>query len=465
MIHSALDWAQAMATICATGGPQGGDLALAELEVMALVHTGTAPPTEVTRWLDSIRTGVIALPDDPQGADLLALAGRLGALLNARLGAARRLAAEARTMLAHLRRDQAELQDTFLATEQFLYDLGGPKLSLCLDTPRAGGGDGADLITLGTDPSAGGARRRTKGIKIGTPLIDVCQHLACSISGLAAIDIFLAKVSGSGRIEAQIHDLSGVLVARTQMPLPPATHPGWHRLRFDTAIAGFAREGGVTLRLVPDRPRTLVMAQLALGTAHPLVHLRAHGPAGPAAAPLSEAPLALRVWRGLPGIRLPAPVHEGTGAPRSRLLGPHEVPQATLLRSDAPIPGAEALEGGAQDDGIVLHPPAQGLSIALIENVPAHSLTRLCALVHNTDPEGPGLRVAITAVPAGAGRLIAPEPLLTSWTAVPPGLWAEVHATPEPITGNADLVIAVMQATGPSTRTGRAVFRGVRLWD
>ncbi len=263
-----------------------GDLRSIEpwLDIENPIFEGAPPlgvfllPEDIPRYAKSDFSKVMALLDVPvsNGQTLedfcaAAMAARLKLLIDD--------AASARAAAAALRQDFMQLQENFLAVEGFLNGALAPKFTLARQWEFSG-----QTLDL-----AGGQT--------------VKQALPVSNAALVAIDLWM--VSGQAQVSLLRPDGSEYV-----SPIK-ISGAGWQRAQFP-AISGCA--DGISLHVT-------AIKDCVLGISHP--------------SPLPEfgdKPLALRIWKGLSGVRLPEVLTSG-GAGRRGVLMPADLPKWFSLGS------------------------------------------------------------------------------------------------------------------------------------
>lgn len=367
----------------------------------------------------------------------------------AQRASARQFSAQSRASAAMLRVENESLQRKFEALEGFLFNLGGPRHSKALELSP--GNAEVTLVadeTMVADPSATNA----------CPAVEFVQRLPVSARGLIAIDIYCthATDAGAGKLCLSFHDLADCTLGdAASLPLSEIGF-GWNRLSLPFAIDSPDCEPQLKFKLeCEDSEATL---SLALASPVPIAHFRVRSPEGPA----GDAPLALRAWRGLAGARLPSV--QGVGEDGYVYLGADQVPRPRLLKADDPDMGFEPVEHWPKQNGILVHPPAQGLTVGIVENVPAGTVTGVSGVVNVEGAGSAPLDFAMVVVPAGFAARKQPLPPFKSWLTLAAKEWGEVHASMDhAMIGPVDLILATRVASGSGNSMAWALFRGFRL--
>ncbi|MCF6273617.1 MAG: hypothetical protein L3J37_10600 [Rhodobacteraceae bacterium] len=259
-----------------------------------------------------------------------------------RLEAGGRASSDLRAEAAALRRDYMQLQQNFGATEDFLYAGFAPQFVCSREWAYASG-----------SVQAGAVR----------------QRLPVGSSGLVAVDIW-AMAKGQGQL--RFTRFTGEEFAP---PVPFfATGEGWVRVKLDRPLSGLSED--VLLEIDTDIP-------LGLSLPTPLVQFQAAGAA---------APLALRVWKGLPGIRMP-----------EMMPSKH---RHILPASDMPDP---EVKGGVVKrlrgrDAFSLHPGFESRMEVVFRDIDVPMAANIAAYVQNFGPET--VRLALEEIGGLPARVI-----------------------------------------------------------
>lgn len=434
------EWVEAMGAIV-DDAPRSGGLEAAAREALAFVDSVTArrdPAVEAGRALASrIGLPVIETPsiDVAGAADPMSVGQLCGAALAvaaARLSEARRDLAAAREASAVLRREIDKLQSSFLALEGFVQELGLSQTTLALQIDPGGG----SLALEGAH---------------GAPSLRLAQRLPISARALVAVDLWCASPPtgevATARLVVRFEDLGGAVLGAASLPAD-ALAVGWNRVALSVALDCSDRD----VVLVLEFEDALSGLALGLGSPTPVARHRVVGVGGTRA----DSPLAMRLWRGLPGAA--APQHVGSG--RGRSARPSDLPRPRTLRRPDEEMGFDPVQYWARENAVLVHPPARGVTYGVIERAPLGAARRVSAVVNNAHAEGPPLRFAIGVAPAGCGGMVDPAAILGTWINLPARAWGEVHAVVEAPPGESvDLILAAMVGEGDSNRFAWALFR------
>ncbi len=180
----------------------------------------------------------------------------------------------------------------------------------------------------------------------------VQQRLPVGSAGLVAVDIW---AMGPGKAELRFTRPVGADFAPSL--ILEAHAPGWQRALLTRPLAGMA--GDVVLEIT---------SEFALGLSLPTPLETLH------AAP-ATAPLALRVWQGLPGIRLP---EMASGKAR------HIIPASALPEPEVKGGTAKRLRGR---DAFSLHPGHDGRLELVFRGIEVPMPANIAAYAQNFGPE------------------------------------------------------------------------------
>ncbi len=282
--------------------------------------------------------------------------------------------------------------------------------------------------------------------------------------GLAAIDLWFPEVvtPSIGALAVRVEDASGQV-----HPLQPAgpemgLETGWMRFILPQPIPGVGRD--CRLRVEWSGDSTI---SLGLGPAVPDQRFRACATDGPA----PDETLALRVWQSIGGARLPgcAPLISAGQAVSIRdaqFVSAGALPRPELLASPLQASDHVSTAYWRKEDMILVHPSRSGPCCAIIRNVDLAGLSHVSALVTVGHDRAPHLNFCIGVAPHGLvdqdgfwQRRMGP------WvTGLPARGWAQAHCIPvEPITGRADLLLAVSLAGDVPNDFSWGLFRGFRF--
>lgn len=249
------------------------------------------------------------------------------------LDAQKTLAHELRSEAAQLRQDYMKLQQTFNVTEDFLYNAFAPSFTCARHWETTG------------ETVAGKTRQR---LPIGSP-------------GLVAVDIW---AGGPGRATLRLmREIGADFAPVVELS---ASEEGWIRALLPRPLEGLAEDVMIE-----------VEAEFSLGLSlpTPLSKLHASG---------AEAPLALRIWRGLPGVRLP-----------NMQAGParHIIPVSNLPEPEVSGGTYKPLKGR---DAVALHPGHDGKMAMVIRGLDVPAPANIAAYMQNFGPETVRLSLAVS---------------------------------------------------------------------
>ena len=279
-------------------------------------------------------------------ANEVAVVEGVAAALGAALEAEKKAAAALRAESAALRRDYMRLQQSFAETEDFLNAAFAPTFMCARAWERAEG-------------AVSGA---------------VVQRLPVGSIGLVAVDIW-AMGAGSGWL--RFGRLTGVDFG--DKIAIEAKREGWVRAMLPLPLAGLAED--VIIEVSAD-------FELGLSLPIPLKYMHARG---------ADAPLALRVWKGLPGCRIPEM------APR----GARFVLPASALPAPEVQGGTAKLMSGR--DAYSLHPGHDGKMDFVFRGIEVQSAANIAAYTQNFGPEPVTLSLAATEGEVARRNMLPPE--------------------------------------------------------
>ena len=246
---------------------------------------------------------------------------------------ARTLAHVLRREAAQLRQDYMALQQSFNVTEDFLYSAFAPPFSCARQWDMAG------------ETISGKTRQR---LPVGSP-------------GVVAVDIWAA---GPGKARLRLARETGADFA----PLIEfeASGKGWQRAQLEKPLEGLAEDMVIEVESDFD---------LGLSLPTPLTRFHAEG---------ADAPLALRIWKGLPGVRLP-----------NMQPGPvrYIIPASALPEPELTGGTCKHLEGR---DALSLHPGHDGKMTAVFRGVEVPQAANIASFVQNFGPETVRLSMALS---------------------------------------------------------------------
>ena len=362
---------------------------------------------------------------------------------------ARQFSAQSRASAAMLRVENENLQRNFEALEAFLFNLGGPRHSKVLELAPANA-----EVTLVADEKEAADPSGTRACLA----VQFAQRLPVSARGLIAIDFYCTHVTptGTAKLCLSFHDLADCALGDAASLALNEIGFGWNRISLPLAIDSPDCEPQLKFRLESEDGEAEL--SLALASPVPIPHFRVTSREGPA----SDAPLALRAWRGLAGARLPSV--QGVTESGHIYLGAGQVPRPRLLKADEPDMGFEPVEYWPKQNGILVHPPAQGLTVGIVERVPVENVTGVSGIVNVEGSGSPPVDFAMVVMPAGFATNKQPLPPFKSWLTLAAKEWGEVHASLDyAVTGHVDLILATRVASGSTNSMAWALFRGFRL--
>ena len=355
-------------------------------------------------------------------------------------------AAEARVAAASLRQDLDRQQQAFQALENAVHDFGMPQFTLALDLPIT-----ANRLVLSGEvcpPESLPSRIDAVG--------HLVQRLPMSARRIASVELhceLLAECSLDGKLEASISDLAGNALTKSAGVNLAEISPGWNRFDFAEGIDCTDRDAVLHLSLTGSGAVALSLA--------PSMPIERFHPSAQDTTPLVDSPLAAKVWRGLSGVRTQPPhVTMSEGALIRHRSG--EMPRARLYSIDGDPLGFDTVQYWAKEDGFLVHPPACGMTVGIIEGLDLQNFMSATAIVNNGHRDGPTLSFSLGIVPSG--QFFHVPDVLGPWLTLPPLGWGEVHAAlAEPASGQFDLIIATLISEGQRNNMAWGLFRGFLL--
>jgi|GEM_PF-1606866 len=361
-------------------------------------------------------------------------------LLMTELQASRRQAGEARSVAAQLRSECIGLKMRLREIENLLYSLGNPQLSSALTWQPTG-----SMQTLASGQS-------------------VSQALPMNAVSLTAVDLWFPQVIMPvvEGLAVVLDDASGE--ARPMQPITPemGLETGWIRFCLPEPLGGIGRDCRIRITWTGS-------GELSIGLGQPVPDHRFRATLDAGVSP--DQTLALRVWQSLGGVRLPSCTPPFT-SPRAVGIREAEFVRPSVL----PVPELFALPMTAGDhvstafweneDAFLVHPSRSGPACAIIRGIDLAGLSHVSALVTVGHVRAPNLNFAIGVAPHGVvdedgfwQRRMGP------WvTGLPARGWGQAHCVPvEPITGKADLLLAVSLSTDVPNDLSWGLFRGFRF--
>ena len=345
-------------------------------------------------------------------------------------------ASDLRAAAAELRRQHSDMQSRFYQFENFIYDCLAPKYVLH-HTWKA------------TDQS----------IELSDQALR--QALPIPSQALAAIDISVVDITGEGGdlVLTVERAVGGAIAEPVAINLYPE-YRGWARFHFAKALDGlpedmvakFEYRGAGSVRLTTSIASPIAKFQLQSGDQ------------------TQPSPLAIRVFKGLPGAKLPG-THSPRVAPpldnKPRLFSAFDVSPAELL-PEAPNVIVERnaadfynVEYWQDQNAFMVHPSIHFPVVGIAKGLMASRMTRMTSTIqiarHDTDT----IAFAIGAAPMGKVTN-SDEALdfLGPWRVLNPGDWGVCEKMFEvPIEGPFDLLMATSMEGHGSNENGWAMFR------
>lgn len=284
-------------------------------------------------------------------ADFLAANGieiveSLEAALSAALVAEKQAAAALRAESAALRQDFMRLQQSFAETEDFLNAAFAPVFTCARAWEFAEGA------------VAGKVEQRLPAGSIGLVAVDIWAM------GAGAGHVSFGRLTGADFGEAIAVEAKGKGWVRAMLPLP---------------LSGLAED--VVIRVNSD-------FELGLSLPIPLDYMHATG---------ANAPLALRVWKGLPGCRIPEMEPRGAR---------HVLPASALPEPEVQGGTAKLMSGR---DAYSLHPGHDGKMDFVFRGIEVPSAANIAAYTQNFGPEPVTLSLAATEGEVARRNMLPPE--------------------------------------------------------
>lgn len=252
-----------------------------------------------------------------------------------------------RAQSAALRRDYMRLQQSFAETEDFLNAAFAPTFTCA----RAWEPVEAACITGKTE-----------------------QRLPTGSIGLVAVDVW---AMGAGKGHVSFGRLTGPDFGDSISI--KATAEGWVRAMLPLPLSGLAED--VVIRVKAD-------FKLGLSQPVPLGYMHASG---------AKAPLALRVWKGLPGCRIP----------EMRPRGERFVVPASALPAPEVSGGTAKLMRGR--DAYSLHPGHDGKMDFVFRGIEVPSAANIAAYTQNFGPEPVTLALAASDGEVARRNMLPPD--------------------------------------------------------
>jgi hypothetical protein len=361
-------------------------------------------------------------------------------VLLAQLQASEEDAGSARLSAAILRSENQSLEENLKSVENFLYTLGNPRFMRALSWDPIGA-----MISL----RAGGT---------------LTQRLPTGAASIAAIDLWApaALQEDIARLECRILCASGRSVMLATAPALAGVDAGWLRFALATPLPGPEQDCILQLRWNGAGPCVLGLGQ---AVPDPSFSAQTEGEDG------QDHVLALRVWKSLPGVHLPEATAPGSGknpaiSRDANFIAPSELPRPELFAFPPQAGDHITTAFWENEDAILVHPSRHGPVCAMIRDVDLSSLSHISALVNVGHPRAPSLNFSVGVAPHGLvdedgywQRRMGP------WVhGLPSHGWSQAHCIPvEPISGRADILLAVSLATDQPNDMAWGLFRGFRI--
>ena len=270
----------------------------------------------------------------------------LAEALSAALMAEKQAAAALRAESAALRQDFMRLQQSFAETEDFLNAAFAPVFTCARAWEYAEGAVAGHVV----------------------------QRLPVGSIGLVAVDIW-AMGAGAGTLcfgRLTGPDFGDKIAVE-------AKGEGWVRAMLPAPLAGLAED--VVIRVEAD-------FEVGLGLPIPLSYMHATG---------ASAPLALRVWKGLPGCRIPEMEPRGAR---------HVLPASMLPEPEVQGGTAKLMSGR---DAYSLHPGHDGKMDFVFRGIEVAGAANIAAYTQNFGPEHVTLSLAATEGEVARRNMLPPE--------------------------------------------------------
>ncbi|MHA3914953.1 DUF6212 domain-containing protein [Halovulum sp. GXIMD14793] len=408
-----------------------GHLAATELPLGFLLTDTSLADDRLRRLVETLHCPCVQAAEDPSAA-LLTLLADAAVTRHAE-------AADLRTALASLRREHAAMQTRFTRFEDFVYDALAPKY----------------VLAHHWHPTEEALRLE--------PGQSLTQALPVSSVAFAALDISVVEVGP----EAPVLTLTiarpsgGPLADPVELELAE-DYRGWARFHLPRALKGFPQDVVATIT-------TSAAVSLTTALPSPVARYRSRRDTVEQA-----GPLALRVFKGLPGAQLPETHPPRTAPPldpRPRLFTAYDLTPAELLPAapdmiiEADAADYFACEYWGKENAFLVHPSVHFPVVAVAQNLAATRLVRLAASIQSARQDCDTIAFAIGAAPAGVvSNSEQALEYLGPWQVLRPGEWGMCEAMPaQPISGSYDLFMATSMEGHPSNQNAWALFRDFRI--
>lgn len=442
--------------LLATPAAHAGIGAVGQAAEVTILDLATPPGPSATRADLALNLAALAMPEelaqmrgwlDAAGLDRLPVVAWTGSpltllpVLAGLMHETRADAGRARHAAGLLRIELDRVQARFRALESFAYSIGGPTRSLALDWPAEG-------MTLRGDAGPGhqGGQAAQGAIR---------QNLPLDASSIAAVELWFpnADATDAARLTVGLHDREDVLSPLVLDPLSVAAGGGWLRFTGGPMVGRDAQD----CTLVIHGPLEDVDIGLSMPVPDPAFHAQG-------LAEETDRVLALRVWRAVSQLALPALPGPAADAARTSRILPSELPRPALLAVPGDASDHVVTSFWAREDAILVHPSARGPVCALLQRIPLPVPQHVSAIIHVAHAAAPVIGFAIGCLPPGHLSQDDWQRHLGPWTYLAPGSWGEVHAFAAPAAGSScDLILATCVAGAARNDNAWALFRGFRM--
>lgn len=435
------DWRSSLSSVLDDSSTN--DCSVSSQEILAAILTASETSIvdeQVRKLSETMGFPILRSDTEATGATNL-----ITSQLVERLEATRAALAKDRAAAALLRREMDVLSSSFLQLDHYVGSLGIPKFVNAFSQLPSNGvlwvGNGASIpISLGLDKELPTTFR---------------QRIPISSTGMVAIDLHLpfAPVGSTGDIQVSVLNLAEQCLGTCHLENAAALPAGWHRFLLNRTLG--PPEQDMEIAITPSGDLAI---PLSLSSESPFSQLRLCDEGG---RELTTSSLAVRIWRGIPGSKLPD-LHGTSDQPkRNVLLRALDAPLPELLRCDEQL-NFDAVNLWREKQAILVHPPQAGVTIASVPRVRVSNLKCLTGLIANGNSEGPAIDFAI-----GIRRSSSPDfpcDSLSRWVTLTPMAWGEVqHAIEEQVSGEIDLILATRVSGNQSNKMAWALFSGFRL--
>lgn len=340
---------------------------------------------------------------------------------------------------AEIRRQHMDMQSRFSQFEEFAYHALAPKYMRMQEWQET-----ESKVTIGGD------------------VRELKQALPFSSNALAAVDVYVSTVTGSGgKLSLTLTRQVGPAFAEPiSVDITGKSAGHWVRFHLNIALAGPPEDAVAVITYEGD-------GSVALALSHPSpveeFRVRADGVA-------QIAPLAMHGFRGMPGAELPETQSPRTAPPmdgKARLISAFDIKPARLLpQLHRLVPSRKTkdyivCEYWDGENGFLVHPSVYRPVVAVIRGIAASRLTRLIASIQVARRDTESIDFAIGAAPARSVQN-SKQALATigPWQTLQPGEWGVCEANiSHPIAGKFDIFMATSMVGRKLNRHGWALFR------